>query len=284
MVDTFLLSMGISGDIGLKNKTFETHVSNIKRHSLHGFMALGDNFYPSGVKSVHDPRWKTQIESCFPSPLFATLGNHDYLGDPSIQIQYTSSTWKMPHYYYDLIYTLDSKPFVHILFIDTMLLAYDRTKDLLTETAMKSYETLRSQLLNPQKQWMHEKLSKSRAPWKIVCGHYPCLSNGPHSVSEELRDFLLPLLKQYRVQFYFSGHNHNFQHIKWEHTHHFTSGSFSYQHPLSFHPLFPDTFFQTALSGWMKMSLHQSSISIEYINEHNEIIYSYSVFQNQNQN
>lgn len=71
-------------------------------------MVLGDNFYPSGVTSVDDPKWQTNWKDLFLDcpelrvPWQAVLGNHDYVGSDWAQIDFTTSDlntdglWQMP--------------------------------------------------------------------------------------------------------------------------------------------------------------------------------------------
>jgi hypothetical protein len=74
-------------------------------------LAIGDNFYSKGVKSVDDPQFKSKFEDTFPGksllniPWYVTAGNHDYYGGAtgiSAEIQYSnkSSRWTFPSYYY----------------------------------------------------------------------------------------------------------------------------------------------------------------------------------------
>jgi hypothetical protein len=42
----------------------------------------------------------------------------------------------------------------------------------------------------------------------LVAGHYPVVSMGEHGDTDELKQYLVPLLEQYRVNAYFDGHDH----------------------------------------------------------------------------
>lgn len=88
-------------------------------------LALGDNFYDTGVKDVHDPRFQETFEvstmlDLFPyfilplcaqkvftaealqSRWYVICGNHDHYGNVSAEVAYTklSQRWYMPDLYY----------------------------------------------------------------------------------------------------------------------------------------------------------------------------------------
>lgn len=74
-----------------------------KQAPYHFGITLGDNFYPKGINSIKDPRWKSQWEDLY-SPLkirvYATLGNHDHWDpqSPKAERDYSSmsQTWCLP--------------------------------------------------------------------------------------------------------------------------------------------------------------------------------------------
>jgi hypothetical protein len=71
-------------------------------------MACGDNFYEAGVTGVDDPMWQKIWVDVFLEgpelrvPWMALLGNHDYGGSSSAQLNFTTSDrnpdglWQMP--------------------------------------------------------------------------------------------------------------------------------------------------------------------------------------------
>ena len=72
-------------------------------------LTVGDNFYPDGVRSLDDPKWRTSFEDVYvaPSlqtPWYAALGNHDYHVTPQVEVDYTrvSKRWRMPSRYYSV--------------------------------------------------------------------------------------------------------------------------------------------------------------------------------------
>merc|ERR1712066_406789 len=64
---------------------------------------------------------------------------------------------------------------------------------------------------NEQIAWLAAELEDSTADWKIVLGHHPVYSAGSHGITEELLDELDPLMRKFRVQVLFSGHDHSKQ-------------------------------------------------------------------------
>jgi len=160
------------GDAGFGNdnqKKLARGVASFCQKEHCDFVALlGDNFYPSGVKSVSDPKWQTHFEEPFSQielPFYAVLGNHDYGESIQAQIDYTtkSKRWKMPGRYYSF-----SRGPVEFFAIDT------QNFDL------------------KQSQWLDEKLKASSSRWKVVFGHHPIFSNGTHGDSAQLKTLLLP--------------------------------------------------------------------------------------------
>ncbi|HSK12363.1 MAG TPA: metallophosphoesterase, partial [Phnomibacter sp.] len=58
-------------------------------------VSTGDNFYPSGVISEHDPLFFFSFENIYTDfslqwDWYVTLGNHDYKSDPDAQVRYTN--------------------------------------------------------------------------------------------------------------------------------------------------------------------------------------------------
>ena len=70
-------------------------------------------------------------------------------------------------------------------------------------------------VMQKQLTWVDSVLSVSNEDWVIVVGHHPIYSAHPtrHN-TEELVEYLNPLLRRYDVDFYISGHDHIFQHLK----------------------------------------------------------------------
>ena len=202
----YFLSFGDWGE----NTTLKDQVKElVEQKNPDAILSLGDNFYDYGVRSPFDPAWSTHYTSYFFKPFFAILGNHDHLGNIQAQIDYSllNSLWIMPRRFYDREYAD-----VHLIAIDTYELA--EMESTLNATAlgfssMETMDTIRSLRRERQLDWLEYVLQKSKSTWKIVFGHYPIYSNGPHGDTTELHKNVLPLLKKYKVHLYLSGHDHN---------------------------------------------------------------------------
>lgn len=176
-----------------------------KRRPFDLGITLGDNFYPYGMLSPSDPRWKTQWEGLYGSlgiKFYATLGNHDWFGykdSPAAEILYSdkSPDWRMPSPYYS--FTAGPVQFF----------AFDTVEDSEAEL-----------------EWLDRELAKSTARWKVVYGHFPIYSAGAYYPGDaELVEKLLPILEKSHADIYLNGHDHNLQELKPEGgVHFFVSG------------------------------------------------------------
>jgi len=174
-------------------------------------LALGDNFYESGVASVSDPLFKTLFESVYTSrslfkPWVVIAGNHDHYQKVSAQIDYSSHStrWQFPALYYTQTYQIPGGRTMQVVATDSVTLIDGDSKQL---------------------RWIKEQLAASQADYLIVIGHYPVYSGGEHGNSRVLMKLLKPLLEQYQVSFYTSGHDHSLQHLVKNGVNYFVSGA-----------------------------------------------------------
>lgn len=167
-------------------------------HKLAAVIFLGDNFYPRGVASIQDPQWESKFikpynRDCLGKvPFYALLGNHDYKGNPSAQIEYKGGTpsWNMPHRFYDIRFGKR----LQLTMLDTNIMDY---------CGFDQYCTL---------DFLMRSLKDSEAPNKIVLGHHPITSSsGKYS-----RTFQGQLLEQFLCGeglTYIAGHSHHLEHL-----------------------------------------------------------------------
>jgi len=268
------------GDTGyLKKETIELG-QVIKECKANFGLLLGDNFYPGGLKDTDDPQFEQKFLKIFPFiHWFVILGNHDYILNPKAQIQITQENpnihWKMPHYFYDSIFKIKNET-LHIIFIDTCILGRDLTSRLLMNTpSLLQYHHIHQTQYTTHIQWLTKVLSESTSKWKIVCGHYPIYSNGPHQTSLQLGSILLPLLQQYKVDCYISGHDHNLQHIEQHGIHFLISGSLSDSYKPEIR--YPQSF-RSHEHGFLKFKIEDDDhLHFEFVNAQSQILHQFSL-------
>jgi len=153
-------------------------------------ITLGDNFYPAGIGTPTDDRWRKEFERLYGRmriPFFASLGNHDWVlaDSPAAEVLHSgrSDGWRMPAIRYSFV----AGP-VQFFALDTNLVT-------------------RAEL-----DWLDAELGRSKARWKVVYGHHPIYSDGKYGDDLTLRDRLMPILRG-RANLYICGHEHSLQHL-----------------------------------------------------------------------
>lgn len=215
-------------------------------------ITLGDNFYPSGMESPADPRWRTEWSTLY-DPLkirfYATFGNHDYNqpNSPAAEILHArqSESWRMPAAYY----TFTAGP-IQFFALDT---------DIISE----------AQLL-----WLAGELDRSRATWKVVYGHHPIYSEGWHEDNNTKIDQLLPVLRD-RADVYLAGHDHDMQHLKPEGgLHFFIAGSGGKLRPIE---PGPRSLFAKSANGFAVLEADQQSLTVTFVEPDLSTPYRYTL-------
>lgn len=150
-------------------------------------LTFGDNFYPSGMTSTVDTRWRDWWEDLY-GPLgitfYPTLGNHEWYSDDGAvaEIAYHSPTWNLPSPYYT--FTAGSVQFF----------------------ALDTTEISEAQVL-----WLDKAIAASTARWKVVYGHHPIFAPERNAKSgiylKYMQARLWPVVRG-RVDAYFCGHQH----------------------------------------------------------------------------
>ena len=178
-------------------------------------ISTGDNFYPEGVKSDMDSRWKETFEDVYSGPnlqvpWYVVLGNHDHRGNVKGEIDYSKKNvngrWHLPANYYSEDMRIPGGAMVKFIFIDTPPLIEGGDA--------------------PQLKWLANELGGNAYEWKLVVGHHP-LYSGNHRVGEQskLRKAIEKLLIDNNVDAYFCGHDHNLQYLKKGKINYFVSGA-----------------------------------------------------------
>lgn len=241
-------------------------------------LSLGDNFYPKGVTSEHDPLWHYSFENIYTDfalqwDWYPILGNHDYISDPDAQVRYSkmSRRWKMPARYYSKEVKINADSKLLMVFIDTCPLIPEFH-------ASEQYGPwVKDQQPEKQLQWLDETLKKAGpdVKWKMVMGHHPIYTVGPRIKNYDtlaVRKVLAEIFERHKVDVYLSGHDHSLQHLKTPgFTQQFISGSGSEVTPVT--AGIPYSKFEAAQYGFVYFSINKNRLNVKIIDYLGENIY-----------
>eukprot|EP00898_Chlorokybus_atmophyticus_P008482 jgi/Chlat1/8635/Chrsp86S08013 len=274
-------------------------------------MALGDNFYETGIEGSAEGeggrrRFEATFEEVYDSehltsiPWWVVAGNHDYHGNVSAQVAYSSHSkrWNYPHPYYKLRYNIpQSNATIDFFMIDTILWASVDSEagvscsDVMLEGVDNKHHhhhkygpgsSVSSEACHDQIRWLREKLSKSEADWIVVVGHYPIYSVAEHGPTSTLVRELKPMLEEFGVAAYVSGHDHNMQHLREE------GGSVDYVLQGAGHDVSPARthegdvpegalkMFYAEEGGFSVVDVEEDVMRVKYINVRGETVYEFS--------
>ena len=215
------VTLGDTGAAGPPQTSTGAAVSRVVSTRSVNFVAMvGDNFYPSGIRNIEDPTVSRAFTNTFgdiPVPFHPVLGDNDYgdggiVGNISALLALTSvlSNWEMAAFYYSRIERTDVVQ-VCSVFIDTQSLVS------VPDTQARTAEELGA--LEAQMDWIESTLSSEECQnsnFIVVFGHHPLKSTGKKHMkgkSGPMIDKLTPLFELYRIDAYFSGHDHDLQAI-----------------------------------------------------------------------
>ncbi len=180
---------------------------------------LGDNWYGNMIGGLDCPRWQTDFEQMYPTshfqcPFYAVLGNHDYehriSSKAELQLaypQHVKTRWTMPGHYYTFSWPQTS-PVITFLCLDSNL---PGTKD---DPFPWSF-TMSHDQADEQDKWFGAQLAKPRTtPFLAVVCHHPLYTNGVHKDNKLLLKRWEPMVRQAKVDFWITGHDHDLQHIE----------------------------------------------------------------------
>lgn len=269
--DESSFSFLVVGDWGHANSEGQRRVAHAmgiaaRRERVRFVVSTGDNFYPKGVSGVSDRLWKEAFESVYvdsglQGPWYPVLGNHDHKGVVAAERDYSavSSRWSMPADYYRHTEVLGCGDLVELFFLDTLPLSGDGFMARLFEPSAAS------QLL-----WLSTALAESHATWKIVVGHHPVFSAGPHGNTPALVAALKPLFDRHHVAAYVNGHDHNLQHIIVDGVSYLTCGAGAEARPAA-HP--ERAAFSSAVPGFMAVKMMPSAIQLTFLDDQAHALY-----------
>lgn len=233
-------------------------------------VSLGDNFYRDGVTGVDDPRWRTSFEDIYDAPSLQCrwhpiLGNHDRRGDAMAQVAYSqkSARWTMPAPFYWLSEPLSDSSTVDFFFLDTTVIVNDHSG---------LHYLMSGNSGDEQLSWLDQALAASRARWKIVIGHHPILSSGPHGSTSALVSQVKPLLERHGAAIYVCGHDHNMQHVVSDNIHYIVCGTGS--DTVDFHAIIPGSVFTRRALGFLGFTVTPARIDVRFIDDNGVVLHT----------
>lgn len=163
-------------------------------------------------------------------------GNHDYCGDIRQQIAIAtdpSNRWSFPDFNYKVAKEFadeNGNPVkVDIIMIDTMHIAgfqcMPQPDELTSEFFAQPPGALSLAEASATLSYIESALMTSDADYLLVAGHYPIYSPCSHGNTYELIDKLDPLLREYGVTAYISGHEHCQFHFSFDNLDYFLTGT-----------------------------------------------------------
>lgn len=198
-------------------------------------ITVGDNFYNHSPADPHDLLFRTAFEGVYwqrelEVPFWAALGNHDYYKSVEGILAYArggmgSGRLTMPDRYWSRTVEVSPGTRAKFVFIDSnpFIRAYAR-----------GHSDAGRQDTKAQLAWLDRELAEPGVAWRIVVGHHPFWSSGPHGnraaveayeaegrpwkqavvdgVPEaivDMRTRVLPALRRHKAQLYLCGHDHH---------------------------------------------------------------------------
>jgi len=250
------LAIGDWGERGSRGqRRVASAMAGAARRSAPKFvLALGDNFYPTGVASADDPHWRVSFDAVYTDPAlgcpwYAVVGNHDHEGDIKAQIERsrTDARWRMPARFYTMTQAVPDGGIAEFFCLDTTSIINPVTSPPDSDDQLG---------------WLDRALAESRADWKIAVGHHPVFSGGAHGNTLELVDTLKPIFERHRVAAYLNGHDHDLQHIVAGGIHYVTCGAGSQTRKTR---KIDGTLYAASKLGFMAASLNSSALAFEFV-------------------
>lgn len=210
----------VVGDWGRDGGDYQEHVARhmaleAARTDARFVVSTGDNFYKVGISSVSDPQWESSFYKIYSDPWlqrrwYPVLGNHDYGGKVFEQVKKSDpqQCWQMRDRWYKVNLKEHDGPDADIFFTDSVAFTGgEKFPFSIFGTSVNAIDAEAHYV------WLEKHLRESEAPMKIVVGHYPIYSIGPHGGKMKM-ERLDRLLRRYGVTAYVNGHDHCLYHIQ----------------------------------------------------------------------
>jgi len=248
--DTASLRFAVIGDWGVPRSPWETAKLHMvpNQHAVAAVMgqwaavaqpsfvlSTGDAAYPVGLRG---PNETSRLQAAWADvytggnlgkvPWYNTEGNHDCAGDVAAQRAFgqteprwrmgpgfQQSEWAVPGSYHDTT--------VRLMVLDMCTMACGRPGPpnfrCAASANMGAVRTdtvqARAAMLVDLQRGLHGcGRDEGSWVWCVVAGHWPIFSFGGNGPTAELIEDVLPILRKGGAHAYFSGHDHNLQHIE----------------------------------------------------------------------
>jgi len=207
-------------------------------------ISSGDQFYPKGLDSPRDFRYKLIFDDAFKEPelqvpWLGALGNHDCEGSVPALLALSQGLPKtrltMPSRYYFADIPVPVLPptgaddnesdsghrFVRVIILDTCSLACESPRDAVNQYEVQQCEKMAKSVENESRGaqivWLSKVISDSRLNStiieNIVIGHHPMFTMGPHMSNLLLVSLLRDVVADPKTRLVVSGHDHTLQHF-----------------------------------------------------------------------
>ena len=237
-------------------------------------VSCGDNFQVQGVASVQDPLWISNFENVYKSVYlqcdwYPVLGNHDYKGNTQAQLDYSkiSRRWRLESRYYSIVRKVNDSVSARLIFLDTSPFVTDYHR-------RPGFPDIDGQDTAAQLAWLRDVLAHSKEQWKLVFGHHPIFSASKvHGNTPELIERVRPLLEQYHAQIYFSGHDHDLQHLREKNGHvdYLVDGAGGEPRPSSRNEL---SLYSGSMPAFSTVALYGDSIRLRFVDSKGRVVYT----------
>ena len=121
--------------------------------------------------------------------------------------------------------------------------------------------------------------NKLNCKWIFVYGHYQLFSNGYYGNYSKMIERVLPLLIKYKVTVYFSGHDHNFQLLKYHDIYFCVNGVGAYKAMLNQYNtnLEVNMLYGNTNNGFLIHKLNEKYLNLQFVNINNIAEFDYLI-------
>lgn len=181
------------GDSGVGGDGQKQLASQIDKQKPDFLVHTGDLIYPRGQWKGFDPYFFDMYAKTLARvPFYGSLGNHDVLtqkGQPFLEnfvLPRNGPGGLMPERNYSFDYA-DA----HFVVIDSNLKADELQQNVVP--------------------WLQRNVRQSKAKWKFAVLHHPPFSSGAHGDEKRIRQVLVPVFSQLKIDVVLNGHDHAYE-------------------------------------------------------------------------